>query len=285
MIAVHILHIHVPLWWLHAQLARTNSKLIFKTAKRKSPISGSCSWPLLNALLRRWFEAGWSRRFACHSQIRFGASAEISHLFSRREGLKGGWDCLDRTDASEDTSMPPNMAVTLQPALLDPYDTSRYFEECCVMHHSFGTVPQISSVKHLLCALWLVSLTSGGAKNNAHAKRACWVWQERRSSVVQTGKLVRCINQRKRNIINILWSHRGPHSPFNGVNLWLALAALVDFLALLPRNNEVRRGEAVPDTGCTQLALLGTLEWNAALSAWKKSAQHQDPALLVTCWP
>lgn len=135
---------------------------------------------------------------------------------------------------------------------------------------------------------WLVSLTSGGAKNNAHAKRACWVWQERRSSFVQTGKLDRCVNQRKRNIINILWSHRGPLSPFNGVNLRLARSALVDFLALLPRNNEVRRGEAVPDTGCTQLALLETFEWNSALSAWKKSfmsAQHQEPALIVTCWP
>ena len=74
-----------------------------------------------------------------------------------------------------------------------------------------------------------------------------------------------------------------PDSWFHGVSLCL-LPEHVYSSSLFSRNNKVRGREAVPDTGCTQLALLDMWYWNVALSASEKSfmsVHHQEPALLV----
>lgn len=83
------------------------------------------------------------------------------------------------------------------------------------------------------------------------------------------------ISQR-RILLTSLGHTKGPHSSFNGVSLWLVLSALVDVSVLFSRNNEVRRGEAVPDTGRTQLALLARLETETSPCQLERKALWVD---------
>lgn len=84
-------------------------------------------------------------------------------------------------------------------------------------------------------------LTSGSAKKNPNKRRYVKFDRSRDNHLF---KLLILMDLAK-NIMNILSSHRGPHCSFNGVNLWLALYALVDTSALFCRNNEVQHFQAL----------------------------------------
>lgn len=118
-ITTHNLCIHVTLWLLHVQLARTNSELVLKTAKRKSPISGSGLWPLLSC--------------SCWDGGLRAAEAGESHL----------------------TCWYGKISLFYTDWVLDVSLIKRRPEECrCVIHHYFGAVPSyILSETFALCTL------------------------------------------------------------------------------------------------------------------------------------